>query len=67
MAFPSSPIDGQLYSQALGTEYRYDSTRTAWIINGQAITGATGVQGLTGVAGETGVAGVAGETGVQGV
>jgi hypothetical protein len=73
MSFPSSPTDGQLYSQALGTEYRYDSTRAAWLINSQEITGATGVQGIQGatgtdgVQGDTGADGIQGATGVQGV
>ena len=51
MAFPTAPYDGELYTNQLQTEYRYDSTRGAWIINSQEITGATGVQGATGIQG----------------
>jgi hypothetical protein len=35
MAFPLSPIDGQLYTNALGTQYQYVLADTAWkIVNG---------------------------------
>lgn len=62
MSFPFSPIDGQTWTNPLGTQYRFDSTRTAWLINSQAVivNGITGVQGLTGPAG-------AGFTGLQGI
>jgi hypothetical protein len=35
MAFPTSPIDGELYTNALGTQYQYVLADTAWkIVNG---------------------------------
>jgi hypothetical protein len=34
MAFPTSPVDGQLYTTSLGTEYRYTLADTAWKIVG---------------------------------
>jgi hypothetical protein len=33
MAFPLTPTDGEFYTNTLGTVYRYDSTRTAWLIS----------------------------------
>jgi hypothetical protein len=48
--FPSNPIDGQTWTNPLGTQYRYDATRTAWLITGQVLLGITGVQGVTGLA-----------------
>lgn len=69
MSFPQVPIDGQSYSNALGTEYRFDSTRSIWVINSQEITGNTGIQGVTGISGSSGsngVTGVQGVTGIQG-
>lgn len=33
MSFPLSPVNGQAYTNALGTKYVYDSTRTAWNIS----------------------------------
>ena len=70
MSFPFSPTNGQLYTTALGTSYRYDAARTAWIINSQTIVGLTGVQGQTGLQGSTGLqgpTGVQGNTGQQGL
>jgi len=32
MAFPVSPTNGQTYTTALGTFYKYDATRTSWLI-----------------------------------
>jgi len=43
MSFPTSPTNGQIYSNALGTTYSYDSTKTAWLI-----VGASGITGTTG-------------------
>ena len=31
MSFPFSPSDGQTYTNSLGTQYRYDATKTAWL------------------------------------
>jgi hypothetical protein len=39
MSFPLSPSNNDLYTNGLGTQYKYDSTRTAWVINGSGITG----------------------------
>jgi len=63
VAFPTSPTDGQQYTNNLGTTYEWDSSRTAWLIVSQEITGATGIQGIQGV---TGLQGAQGDTGVQG-
>jgi len=41
MAFPSSPIDGQLYTNALGTQYSYVLADTAWKIVGGGGGGGT--------------------------
>jgi hypothetical protein len=49
--FPANPGDGQLFLNALGTQYKYDSTRTAWLIANQTLLGATGVQGQQGITG----------------
>lgn len=46
MAFPSSPVDGQLYTTSLGTQYRYYLTDTAW-----KIVGSPGTGDITGTAG----------------
>ena len=70
MTFPASPINDQTYVNALGTEYLYDSTRTAWKIFSQNVTGITGLQGFTGIQGETGIqgfTGIQGGTGIQGI
>jgi hypothetical protein len=37
MAFPISPVDGQLYTNSLGTVYRYSSASTAWKISTQTV------------------------------
>jgi hypothetical protein len=69
MSFPLTPVDGALYTTALGTNYRYDSTRTAWNIVSQTMTGVTGIQGSSGIQGATGLrgdTGIQGNTGVQG-
>ena len=67
MSFPFSPYNGQLYTNALGTSYRYDAARAAWLINSQTIVGLTGVQGLTGPQGYQGNTGVQGNTGLPGL
>lgn len=71
MAFPLSPYDGELYTNALGQMYRYVAIDTAWKIVSSApgmtgVQGATGVAGQTGLAGNTGVQGATGATGIQG-
>jgi hypothetical protein len=53
-SFPLSPVNGQIWTNPLGTGYVYDSTRTAWLINSQTVVGQTGLQGPTGVQGQTG-------------
>lgn len=75
MAFPVNPSDNELYTNNLGTEYKYVAADTKWIINSQEITGATGAQGETGLPGvggtglqgETGLPGSVGETGASGI
>ena len=47
MSFPSSPVNGQLYTNALGTEYIYVSADGAWKIHSATIQGMTGLQGVT--------------------
>ena len=43
MAFPSSPTNGQLYTNALGTQYRYYLADTAWkIVGGPTTNGSVG-------------------------
>ena len=82
MAFPVNPNNGDLYTNALGTTWKYSSADTAWEIDSQVITGitgmvgSTGIQGLTGIYGLTGIAGltgiygqtgILGQTGIQGL
>ena len=62
MTFPAGPIDGQTYTNALSTVYKYDSTRTTWLIKTQ--NGLTGIQGPTGLQG-TGFTGLQGTTGLK--
>jgi hypothetical protein len=42
MAFPISPVDGQLYTNALGTQYQYVAADTAWKIVGNSGGGGSG-------------------------
>lgn len=71
--FPFSPVNDQTYTNPLGTTWRYDSTRTAWLIIGGVGMGGTGLQGITGlygqtgIQGNTGIQGLDGETGIQGL
>lgn len=51
MAFPTNPIDNEIYTNPLGTAWKYSSDRTAWLIDSQVITGITGIQGSTGISG----------------
>lgn len=66
MAFPTSPTDGQTYSNALGTEYLYVAADNKWVIKTQDI-GVTGLQGATGLIGLIGNTGAQGFTGAQGI
>lgn len=69
MSFPISPVDGQSYTNILGTQYLYVAANGAWKINSLLPTGAqgiTGAIGLTGLRGLTGLSGT-GVTGFQGV
>ncbi len=65
MAFPINPIDGQQYTNALGTRYIYVAVDTSWEIE-SPIMGVTGMQGVTGVNGYFGITGYQGQTGIQG-
>jgi len=67
MSFPIGPSDNQLYTNALGTVYKYVAADGKWIIVSQEIQGYTGAQGVTGLVGVTGIDGIIGSTGVTGV
>jgi hypothetical protein len=75
MAFPISPVDGQIYVSAVGCRYKYFLTDDKWLKTGlvpgdQGITGYQGVTGASGadaLQGETGPAGIQGETGPAGI
>jgi hypothetical protein len=43
MAFPTSPTDGQLYTNALGVVYQYVASGSKWILSDQQVQGYTGV------------------------
>jgi hypothetical protein len=64
MSFPTSPSDGQVYTNALGTQYKYNATHATWNI--QSLL-ATGIQGQTGIIGATGIQGVTGSQGFTGL
>ena len=68
MAFPTSPVANELYTNAIGTTYRYDATDDKWVIYSQEVQGFTGVQGETGfgIQGETGLPGPTGYQGPTG-
>lgn len=72
MAFPISPTDGQIYTTAFGSRYRYYAADDKWVKDGfvvQGNQGETGAQGETGFPGATGIQGPQGsqgETGFQG-
>lgn len=65
MAFPISPVANELYTNAIGTTYRYDAVDDKWVIYSQEVQGFTGVQGETGL-GLTGETGLPGPTGIYG-
>lgn len=73
MAFPTTPTDGQEYTNSLGTVFKYTALDNKWNISSFTLTGATGIQGETGLAGldgtdgNDGAAGADGATGLQGV
>jgi hypothetical protein len=39
MAFPTSPSDGDLYTNALGVVYQYVAAGDKWILAGQQLNG----------------------------
>jgi hypothetical protein len=61
MSFPTSPTDGQVYTTAYGSRYRYYLTDDKWIKDGFTLAGVTGARGATGVAGTQGATGVVSE------
>jgi hypothetical protein len=65
MPFPISPVDGEFYTNHLGTRYVYRESTTSWDICLQEIQGNTGLQGQTGAQG-LGVTGLQGDTGLVG-
>lgn len=48
MAFPTTPSDGQIYTNSLGTSYQYNMTDNKWILLTQEIQGAQGYTGAKG-------------------
>lgn len=78
MSFPSSPYDGEIYTNILGLQYIYNAADGKWLVNGSPISftgtqgltgpiGATGIQGTTGSQGQTGAQGYQGTTGLRGL
>jgi hypothetical protein len=63
MAFPQNPINGQTYTNALGTQYSYVTSKGAWEIASQSIQGNPGATGVVGPVGATGIVGPYGATG----
>lgn len=57
MAFPTSPVNGEVYTNALGTRYVYNSTNAKWVILYQDV-GVTGPKGLDGITGPQGPQGM---------
>jgi len=43
MSFPVSPVNGELYTNALGVVYRYVAADEKWILEDQQLQGYTGV------------------------
>lgn len=66
MAFPISPVDGQLYTTSIGIVYQYQSATDRWLLYSHTIVGETGAQGFTGAQGVTGLIGAQGITGLIG-
>ena len=66
MSFPLSPNPGDYYTTNLGILYRYDGTRTAWMIQDNSIVGSSGYSGYSGYSGATGAEGSSGASGTNG-
>lgn len=69
MPFPINPIDGERYTNVLGTTYVYRSSDNIWNMDGtnlQSVTGLIGYTGLQGQTGPQGVTGLRGSTGLAG-
>jgi len=62
MSFPVNPSNDEIYINSLGTQYKYVSADSKWIIESKAVLGNQGVTGLQGV---TGTQGVKGDTGID--
>jgi len=67
MSFPTSPTDGQVYTTAYGSRYRYYSADDKWVKDGFTLAGVTGAAGVAGAAGVTGLRGLTGVQGFTGV
>lgn len=63
MAFPTSPINGQIYRNTFGSAYQYYAADNKWVKAGINV-GVTGPQGITGM-GIQGATGIRGTTGVD--
>ncbi len=69
MPLPINPIDGERYTNVLGTTYVYRSSDNIWSIDGtnlQSVTGLIGHTGLRGHTGAQGITGLSGSTGLTG-
>lgn len=73
MAFPISPVDGEIYTTVYGTRYKYFAIDDKWVKDGmipignQGYTGIQGITGLLGYTGTQGYTGIQGLTGLQGL
>lgn len=47
--FPSNPTNGQIYTNPVGTRYRYVSADSKWVLHTFELQGNPGAQGETGV------------------
>lgn len=65
MAFPPTPVDGEIYTTSSGSRYKYYLAQDKWMKDGMVPignTGYTGAQGYTGLQGPTGYQGATGLT-----
>jgi hypothetical protein len=67
MSFPLNPSNDEIYINALGTQYKYVSADSKWIIESKEVLGNQGVTGLQGATGDQGTQGTQGVTGLSGV
>lgn len=67
MPFPINPIDGERYTNVLGTTYVYRSSDNIWNMDGTNLQSVTGLIGYTGLQGQTGLQGMTGLRGSTGL